>query len=240
MNFTGLFASLTNPDLISFSVALILLLALVVLEIGGALLGFSLLGVDGDAGLDIDADLDVDMDVDADFDASSGTSLDGVQSGLTGILSFLGIGKVPFGVWLLAFLTLFGITGLIGQQISQSLINTFIPWQIAVPAVFIAISPVLSKFCTLLSRLVPSLETAAVDQNSLISRPARIIQGTARIDLSAQAKVTDVHGNPHYVRVVPMSDDVENGGGEFPTGTNVRLVSVENGLYRAVKLETPS
>ena len=131
-----------------FTMALALLLGLVGMEVLALLLGGSLLAGDSDADLDgpggveLDADLDIGgVDLDAldgvDLDALDIDGLDGLEadapatapeiSGGGGVLSWLGIGRMPFLIWLGSALMAFGLSGMALQLSLRDLFQIFAP-----------------------------------------------------------------------------------------------------------------
>src|SRR5690606_22206700 len=84
-----------------FAAALVLMVLIALLQ------AFGLGHVFGD--VDVDADVDVDGDIEL-----------GVFDGL---LSFLGVGRVPFMVWLASFLLLFAASGVGIQALANSLLG---------------------------------------------------------------------------------------------------------------------
>ena len=81
---------------IIFAASGCLLFALIILQIIGV----------GDFGSDVDLDADTDIDMEI-----SGPSF------VDGLLSVLGLKRLPFMIWLGLFLMLFTISGYLGQQI---------------------------------------------------------------------------------------------------------------------------
>ena len=70
----------------------------------------------GDADHDVEADVDHDVDVDHDLDADADAD-DGLMPGWNDVLSFLGVGRVPFMVvWVTLFL-FSGFTGLFVNRV---------------------------------------------------------------------------------------------------------------------------
>jgi hypothetical protein len=158
------------------------------LLVGLMLLQFSGLG-------DFAPDLDADMD----------GQVDGLGAA-DGLLSFLGLGRLPLMIWLALFLLLFMIIGYVGQQVIQGMTgNLLSPWIAAPLAALFAI---------------PSV--------AILARPlARIMP--ARFGAPARAKVIDIHGHPHFVMVEP-----DNDGQQFTSGEKLLLVRREGNLFKAI------
>ena len=176
---------LAAPQILPFSVALLLML---------------MIGAAEAIGLGAGA-VHLDADVDAPADGSD-------------LLGWLGIGAVPVLIVLVVLLTLFGLIGIAGQQLATALLGTPVsPW-IAAPAALVAALPLTGSCARLLARILPHDETTAMSLDSLIGKRATITVGTARHGSPARAQVRDVHGQVHYVMVEPTDDRQAIGEGQ--------------------------
>jgi membrane protein implicated in regulation of membrane protease activity len=140
------------------------------------------------------------------------------------LLGWLGIGRVPLLMLLVVFLALFGLAGLAIQQFAGPLSL----W-IAVPGAVAAALPLTGLGARGLARIMPGDETTAVSLDDLVGRRGTITIGTARRGSPAQARVSDVHGQVHYVMVEPYDDDHSIGQGE-----TVRLDRRDGNIFIAV------
>jgi membrane protein implicated in regulation of membrane protease activity len=140
------------------------------------------------------------------------------------LLGWLGIGRVPLLMLLVVFLALFGLAGLAIQQFAGPL-----PLWIAVPAAAAAAVPLTGLGARGLARIMPHDETTAVSLDSLVGRRGTITIGTARRGSPAQARVSDIHGQAHYVMVEPYDDSHSIGEGE-----TVRLDRRDGNIFIAV------
>ena len=140
------------------------------------------------------------------------------------LLGWLGIGRVPLLMLLVVFLALFGLAGLALQQFAGPLSL----W-IAVPAAAAAALPLTGLGARGLARIMPGDETTAVGLDELVGRRGTITIGTARRGSPAQARVSDVHGQVHYVMVEPYDDDHS-----FGQGDTVRLDRRDGNIFIAV------
>ena len=144
---------LIDPHNLPFAVSLALMLLLALVQIAGVA---HLLGDHGDA--DVDGG---DLDVDA------------------GLLSLMGIGRLPFLMWLMLFLTVFGLVGLSGQQLIASFIGgTLNPW-LAAPLAALAAFPLTGLITRPLAAIMPRDETTAVSDRHP-RRPRRRDSGRRR------------------------------------------------------------
>lgn len=188
-----------TPALAPFIIAGFVLLILLVVEIISFMFG----GMSGF--LDnllpdslVDADFDADMDVDAGSDLSLGLKA----------LDWLYVGRIPTMILLILFIASFCITGFVIQQVAFSILGNFIsPWLASLDALVISV-PVLKILASLLYPILPKDESTAVSGDTLVGRQARIILGTASVGHPAQAKLTDAHGQMHYVMVEPEPSDM--------------------------------
>jgi hypothetical protein len=185
-------------------------LALVVMVLLGLVQAVGLGGLFGDAELDADTD---------------GGFADG-------LLSFLGIGRVPLMIWLISFLVLFAVLGVSLQELAANLLGAPLdPWLAAILAGLAAV-PVNGLLVRPLAAILPGDETSAVGLDSLVGRRARIVTGRAAAGYPARAQVHDRHGQPHHVMVEP-----HEAGSEMLEGDEVLLVRRENDTFFGVPLQ---
>lgn len=206
----GLLSSTFAP----FTGALALLFALFLLEIVLLLVGGSLFtgGDAPDLGADIDLDADLDLDLSNDLEAPTGTS-----SG--GILAALGLADAPLMVWVASVLLGFGLSGLAVQGAANAALGAPLPgWVAAIPAAAAALG-FARRFTGLFGRLLPQNYSEAVSETQLGRRRGIITVGTAARGRPAEVRVTDRHGNMHYLRAEPMSDT-----DTLPQGTEVLVL----------------
>ncbi|MCP3928825.1 MAG: YqiJ family protein [Bacteroidetes bacterium] len=178
-----------------------------------------------------DFDLDIDADIDADVD------LDHPEITTTGILTktlgWFRIGQVPFLIILIAFLTVFGLGGLILQSLCINITGHLLPSLIA-SAITLPIALPVVRFVTgIIARVMPKDETEAVAEKSFIGRVAVITIGKATKNNPAQAKLKDKFGTTHYAMVEP---DIENE--EFVQGDQVIIVKQTSAGYKAIHNST--
>ena len=171
-------------------------------------------------------DADIDFDVDADAANSSGF--------VEGAFSLLGLGRVPFLIWLMLLLFVFSAIGVGGQATAVALFGAPLPTALAGVLAGIAALPVNGVLTRPLARLLPQDETSAVSLDSLVRRDAEIQTGTAKRGSPARSKVLDIFGHPHFVMVEPHDPDAALGEGE-----TVLLVRREGETFFAVRYESP-
>lgn len=213
---------LTSPNTLPFSVALAVVLGLFLLEVLSALVGGSILGVGTDApDVDVELDFDLSAEIDAGIDLADG--LDGAEApeAMTsgGVFTWIGARDVPFLIWLVSFLTMFGLFGLILQSVSNGWLGTELYSLIAAAIVFIPALSVTRVIANWVALLMPKTETTALRARHLGGCNGTITQGSASRGKPAEVKIKDRHNNIHYLRVEPlMEEDV------FPEGSDVTLI----------------
>lgn len=136
-----------------------------------------------------------------------------------GLVGWLHIGKVPFTILLIIFLTAFSLAGFVAQILAKQLLGQFMPLPLAAAGAGVLALPAVRVLGGTLGRIIPKDETFAVSLDDLVGRIATVVTGTARHGLPAQARVRDALGRSHYVMVEPDEAD-----SEFPAGSEVLLV----------------
>ncbi len=240
---------LLSAALAPFSLALAILLGLLALELVLGLLGGSLLGAGAEApGIDAPeldlAELDLaefdlpDLEA-ADFDAGGADAgalapFDGdAAPGPSGAASLLGLGKTPFMIWLASLLLGFGVSGLVVQAGAGALLGGPLPgWLASLPAL-VGGWAVARGFGGVFARLIPADETQSVSEKHLGRRAGVVTQGMAERGRPAEVRVTDRHGNVHYLRAEPLQDGVR-----IPQGSRVLVLrDPRQGVYRLFPIE---
>lgn len=220
------------PENLAFTVALAVMLGIALLEGTLTLLGLGLSGLLDDL-IPESLQPDLDLEIGGDLDVDAGEV--GAPSALSRLLGWMCVGRVPVLVLLVAFLTSFGLAGLFVQHTLQTVTGFLLPvWLAWVPALVLAM-PFTRLIGRGLARIVPADETSAVSSETFIGRVATITLGTASPGNPAQARLTDQHGQSHYVMVQP--DQAEE---SFNQGTSVLLVSREGVAFNAIRNTNPS
>lgn len=165
-----------------------------------------------------------DADADADADGHGGVA--------DGLLSFFGIGRVPFMIWLTVFLFLFAALGTGIQALADGLLGGPLDRWLAAALAGLAAVPVNGALVRPLAAILPGDETTAVGLDSLVGRRARIVTGRAAAGYPARAEVHDRHGHPHYVMVEP-----HEAGSQMLEGDEVLLVRRESETFFGVPLQ---
>lgn len=160
--------------------------------------------------------------VDGDVDVPGG--------GDGGWLDWLGLGhELPILIWLTSLLGCFTLAGVAIQQVATGLGGAPLPWGYAAggaAAIGVLLNTVAANG---LARVMPTFESTAVSSDDLLRVRATVLEGTARRGAPARAKVTDRHGQAHYVMVEPHDD-----AAMLATGEQALLVRRTGTLFFAV------
>jgi hypothetical protein len=215
----------TAPQNWPFVVALGVMLGLAFMELLILLLGGSLFGFVDDL---LPDSLDGDVAVEGDVSAPDGSS-----GMLEQVLGWFAIGRVPFLVALIALLTSFGLIGLTLQGGLRLLTGYALPGSLAAIPALIGASFTTRWLALRIARIIPKEETTAVSRDSFIGRIATVTLGSARTGEPTQARLTDTHGQTHYVMVEP-----DRAADVLAEGERVLLVSRISGVFRAIRAES--
>ena len=209
--------TLLEPHNLPFAIAL------------GALFVIAFLQVIGAGDLFDTGDVDIGIEMDAGI-------ADGLEASgfMDGFFSLLGLGRVPFLIWLSSLLFLFSLTGTLGQWLIGSVTGAPLGAGLATLLALVVALPLTGMFVRPLGRILPRDETSAVGLESLVRRDAVIQTGTSRAGSPARAKVKDAFGHPHFVMVEPHDD-----GAELTEGETVLLVRREGGIFFGVRYDNP-
>lgn len=155
----------------------------------------------------------VDVHADASFDA----------------LDWLGIGRVPLLVALILYLAVFGLLGLLIQQVAHDWYGAMLSGWIAAPVAGLAALPIAGLAARGVARILPRDHSTAVPIESLVGGTAQIVIGRATAGSPARARAQDAHGQVHYVMVEP-----DGAGQQFEEGERVLLIRREGDGFRAI------
>ena len=212
--------ALLSPGNVAFTGAIAVMLLIAAVEGVGALIGASVSEHLQSLLPDTDANAGIDVS-----EAALGP--------FTKALGWLRIGKIPVLMLLVAFLTIFGLGGIVLQGLVQGAFGSYLPSWIAVPVVSAGSLLLLRAVGGVLSRVIPMEETDAVTEDSFVGLVATITLGTARLGEPAQAKLRDAHGHTHYVMVEP--DDPQDA---FPASEEVLIIRRMNDRFAVVGYES--
>ncbi|MDH4318366.1 MAG: YqiJ family protein [Desulfobulbaceae bacterium] len=205
-----------------FAVSIILMLLMALFEAVGLLLGAGLSQVMDS--LLPDLDLELNMDLDADAPGFQAPSI------FHALLGWLRIGQIPAFALLVAFLTIYGLTGYGFQLVISKFFGAMLPAVIAGIVVFFLSLPLIRICGGALAKVIPKDETYAVSEDTFIGRAAIITLGKAVVGRPASARLQDHYGTTHYMMVEPDQEDEE-----FVQGDQVLLVSRRGSLFKAIR-----
>lgn len=242
----------------------LLLLEIAALLAGATLLGKGASDADLEAGLDGGLEAGPDLDVGPDLSAGAEAlelpspadlaqmdtgGLEAADLGLDGatpttplaaggLAAALGLGRVPFLIWLAAVLAGFGLSGYLLQSLSAQLFGAPLPAVLAaLPAAALGLA-FARLYGRALARLIPRTESSVRSKAMLNRKRGVVSQGTARAGQPAEVRVSDSFGNLHFIRAEPL-DRRE----AIPAGTEVLVLRIlqgaERGTFRIVPLSDP-
>lgn len=151
-----------------------------------------------------------------------------------GWLAWLGLGRVPLLIVLVVFLALFGMAGLLIQQLAAALTGSTLPAVLASGGAVLAALPLTGICARGLARILPRDETTVVPLEALIGRVGTVTLGQATQGSPARLRIEDRHGQAHYVMVEP-----DNAGQIFREGDTVLLVHRQAELFRGIAYDNP-
>ena len=196
-------ALLLAPENLIFSTALALMVLIGVVEA----LGFGLSAFDTPGELDLAGD--------------AGSPL----------LDWLGFGRLPLLIVLVAGLASFGMCGIVIQQAASSWIGQPLSAPLAVVGAALIGLPLTAMLSRGLARILPTDETTAVSLDSLVGRRGHVVLGTATAGSPARARVRDAFGQSHYLLVEPNLP-----GQHIAEGDEILLVGRDGGHFRAIAI----
>ena len=139
-------------------------------------------------------------------------------------LGWLHVGKVPVLVLLVVLLTAFAMLGYTTNTLVKGLLGVYPPALVSGLLAFAGALPIVRVSGAALARIIPRDETSALPLESLVGRVAVVVNGTARHNYPAQARVRNEKGLTLYVHVEP--DDPQCA---FSAGDSVLLVKQISG-----------
>ncbi|MFC6441435.1 OB-fold-containig protein [Bowmanella sp. JS7-9] len=207
---------LTNDANSLFNIAVLIVIALGIIEGLGLLVGLSLANA-------LDSLTPFDIDVDFDADVSSG--------GLTALLGWLCLNRLPLMVWLVLFLTCFAICGYLINFTLMKLHPALMAGWLSASGALLLGSLLTNKAGKRLAKLVPKNESSAISTETFAGRIATITSGNARQGYPTEASFVDNFQQKHYLLVEPIEADEQ-----FQAGQQVVLVQKGSNGWQATRL----
>jgi hypothetical protein len=181
--------------------------------------------------LDVDVDLDVDAGVDLDgpeFDVDGPDVGAGGSNFLAQAFGWLNVGRVPLLILLVTFLAGFAVVGFAVQLFARASLG-LLPALIVAPAALAAALPITRVTSRLVGAIMPREETYAVSEAEFVGLVGTVTLGPVDRDTPGKAKLTDKHGNLHFVRVRSEARDRS-----FQVNEDVLLVRREGALFEVI------
>ncbi|MGI2224108.1 YqiJ family protein [Shewanella frigidimarina] len=200
---------------IPFSIALAIVVILGMFEIIAMIAGLSVFSA-----LDNWFSFDVDTDVDATVSVT----------GMTGILGWLCLNRLPLLIWFVLALSSFAIAGYVINFGYSQLFGSFLPQIITVPVALVIMFFSSHFIGNGIANILPKNETSAISIDALGGCVGKITQGRAIKGMPTEAVVRDTFGQKHYVLVEPEHDDVE-----FLPGVDVVLIAHQGKVWTATR-----
>lgn len=216
----------------AFLATAVIALVIAAVEIVSLLLGLGVSELVDDVLPDIGpATTGAEADVgDIDLDLDSGADTPEMESNFfIDALAWLNVGRVPFLVLLMAFLTLFTLAGYGLQLLVTGILPFYLPAVIAAPVALVAAIPATRWTSRGLGHVVPREESYATGNDDLIGRLATVSLGPVTRRAAGKAKVADQHGNLHFVRIRAARRGVK-----FQTDATVLLVGHKRSLFEVI------
>lgn len=127
--------------------------------------------------------------------------LDG-QSSLGSFFAYINPDKVPFSMVLISLFFIFSFFGYLLQTLFGAIILS-----ISIPIVTILTLISLRHLTILIAKLLPKDNSEVVSTDSFIGKKALILDPVSKKNLPARAKIKDIYGEIHYIRVEPLSSE---------------------------------
>lgn len=197
-----------------YTIALTIVFGVAMLEGLALLVGASLMSLLDDL---------VDINIDTDAEVSSG--------GLTSLLGWLCLNKLPLLVWLVLLLTSFALGGLIYNYIMVITVNLDILFWLSKPVALITALLSTHYLGEKIAKIIPKNESSATSTSEFAGRVATITLGKASIGNAAQAVLIDDYQQKHYVMVEPEQADQT-----FLQGSSVVLLEKKATSWTAASL----
>jgi hypothetical protein len=202
-------SALTAPGIYPFTIAALMLVGLVAVEIIAMVVGMSFSTLVGNS-----------------------ASHDGIQGHgdagpLDAWMSWLNKGGVPLLILIMIWLASFAITGFVIQGVAGAIL-TPLPTLIASLAAFAAALPLTRTLSRWTARIFPGDETTAIAQADLIGLTGTVTLGPLDQGKPGRVRVRDRHGNIHVLRATAAADHI------IPKGAVVLLVDGSDGLFQAI------
>jgi hypothetical protein len=201
---------------VPFSIALAIVVLMGMFELIAMIAGLSIFSaLENWLSLDLDADVDTSVSV----------------TGMTGLLGWLCLNRLPLLIWFVLALSSFAIAGYVINFISLQLSAGLLPQLFSVPFALILTCISSHYIGNGIANILPKNETSAVSIDTLVGCVGTITQGRSIKGMPTEALVRDAFEQKHYVLVEP-----EEAGIAFATGVNVVLLARKGKVWIAAQV----
>ncbi len=173
------------PEMFPYSVAFMIFIIIAFLEFISLLLGWAIFGFLDEIFISNHSDIQIDT-----------------SSPISGFFGYINPQKVPFSMVLVSFFFIFGFIGTLLQNILGLL-----PLIITLPIVIFFTFILLRHITNIIGKILPNETTEVVSTDSFIGKIAIILDLKAKRNLPARAKLIDVYGSNHYIRIEPLQEE---------------------------------
>lgn len=173
------------PQMLPYTVAFMIFAIIAFLEFTSLILGWAIFGFLDDILVSNHSDIHIE-----------GTGL------VSGVFGYINPQKVPFSMVLVSLFFVFGFIGTLLQNILGLL-----PLGITLPLVIVFTFIALRHITNIIGKLLPNESTDVVTTDSFIGKKAIILDPKSQRNLPARAKITDVYGSNHYIRIEPLQKE---------------------------------
>lgn len=203
-------SALTAPGFYPFTIAALILVGLVTVEIVAMVVGMSFASL-----------------LDHGAPSHGGHEGHGDSGPLAAWMSWLNRGGVPILILIMIWLAAFAIVGFTIQGVANAVIAP-LPTLIAGAAAFAAALPATRTLSRWTAKIFPGDESSAIAQADLVGLTGLVTLGPLDQGKPGRVRVKDRHGNIHVLRAIPAADHV------IPQGAIVLLVDGSAGLFHAI------
>jgi len=195
---------LAGPGFYPFTIAAMILVGLVAVEILAMVVGMSISSLIHDG-----------------FSPHAG------EGPLDAWMSWLNTGGVPLLILMMIWLASFAIAGFAIQGVFQAVFAP-LPTVVASIAALAATVPATRVLSRWTARIFPGDETAAINQSEFIGLIGTVVLGPLDQGKPGQVRVRDRHGNIHVLRAKAALGHI------IPQGANVLVVDGASGLFETI------
>lgn len=200
---------------IYYGIALCFVLALALFEGLGLIIGFSLMNA---------LDQLTPVDIDVDIDVSTG--------GLTSLLGWLCLNRMPLLIWLVISFSGFGLSGYSFNYITAVSLSFIFPTYVTVISASIFAIYFTKLMAKPLAKILPKNESSAQSNNTFVGLVGKITIGKASFNNPAEAVIHDSYNQKHYLMVAPESEQET-----FIAGSEVVLLEKLENYWLAVSFD---